>query len=354
METQPKSPIERMIERLIMDEVQTDNSRAMRKAYDPVLTTVMDSVSIRRKLADRFINQVVDESRLLQMVTTMPVVEPSGEFSKINVNTQVTELATENADSGNVRRPEDTPLFFQTVKLRSAMDVTGEWIEDNIEGAQGRSTFVQAMTSAISNDHEQLAIEGDESIVGTTDEERLLKANDGWATITAGHPDTNFVDAGGRKPSFALFSAMLTAMPTKYKRDRTKLRWIMSWGAAQRYVEEIADRPTIYGDHLREHGTLPPILGVPVEIVPLLPEDLPLSGTSGEQGTFIWLTDPKNFVYVPQRSFTLEWERKPRNDRYEMTIYMRTDYIVQETKQVVMATDVSVHTPHLYYGESSG
>jgi hypothetical protein len=337
----------------LMHDLEKDilsHNNQVSKAADPLLQSVMQSASLRRDLATEFINLVVDESVLLrELVRVHRTDAPSGDIAKLNVNTQVTEVATENTDSGNTRRPVDSVLTFNTVKMRSALDVTGEWQEDNIEGAGGRNTVLDAFFRAIANDVEQLAIEGDSSEAGSTDEARLIKANDGYNVLTTAALGARIVDAGDARASYKLLAKMLTDLPTKYKRDLSQLRWIMSWGSAQSLVDEYADRVTDFGDQMRSTGTLPPFLGIPVVIVPKIPEDLTLSGTAGTTGTFIWLTQPRNFTYIVQRDFRAEWERVPRSDRDELTIHMRNDFLVENTDAVVKATNVSTYNQHSFY-----
>lgn len=326
-----------------------ETGTSFRKAADPLITTVMNTASLRRQLATKFINLVVDESELLQMVRTVRVDAPSGDLTKLNVNTNVTRKATENTTATETRRPVDSALSFTTVKSVSLMDVTGEWMEDNIEGAGGRNTVVTAFTSAIANDFETLAIEGDDSVVGSDDYSQLIQINDGWHQLTTLAAGANIRDAGGLRPSYQLLSDMLKDMPTKYKRARKNLKWIMSWGAAQSLVDEFAGRVTAFGDQVRQTGQFPAMLGIPLVIVPLIPEDLTLVGTTGTTGSFIWLADPNNFLFIVQRDFRAEWERVPRKDADELTIHMRTDFLVENTAAIVKATDVSVWENHAFY-----
>lgn len=326
-----------------------ETGTSFRKAAAPLITTVMNSASLRRELATRFINLVVDESELLKMVRVKRVNAPSGDITKLNVNTNVTRLATENTTATETRRPVDSALTYTTVKTVSLMDVTGEWMEDNIEGAGGRNTIVKAFTDAIANDMETLAIEGDESVSASDDYSSLVKANDGWHQLTTLALGTNIRDAGGLRPSYQLLSDMLKDMPTKYKRNRSRLKWLMSWGSAQSLVDEFAARVTAFGDQIRQTGQYPAMLGIPVVIVPLIPEDLTLVGTTGTTGSFIWLADPNNFIFIVQRDFRAEWERVPRKDADELTIHMRTDFLVENTAAIVKATDVSVFEDHSFY-----
>lgn len=325
--------------------------KSMSKAADPLLVSVMDAESLKKELATEFINMVVNESTLLQQTRTKIVNAPTGNLVKLDITTNVLELATENTDSGNTRRPTDTPLTWSTVKLRAALDYTGEWTEDNIESEGGVSTVLTAFSDAIANDHEILCISGDSSVVATTDYGRLVKANDGFHVLTASGTGAVILNAGAKRPSYQLLSDMLKQMPTKYKRDISKLRWIMSWGSAMSLVDEIAGRLTEYSEVTKQAGLsiLNKVLNIPVMIVPYLPEDLTLTGTSGTTGTFIWLADPKNFISIFQRDLSFEKERIPRSDRWELTMYIRTDYLVENTASIVKATNVSLWSGHSRY-----
>lgn len=342
-----KSSVQRFLQ-LLSGEIGAD----LIKAADPLITSEMDSRSLKQELANKFIDLVVDESTLLKNVRVHRTDSPAGDLTKLNVTTNVTEGATENSDSGNTRRPVNSALSFATKKSRSALDVSGEWVEDNVAGKQGRGTALGAFMKAIANDMEVLSIEGDDGETGSTDWARLIKIDDGYHVLTAAGTGTHILDAEATRPSHLMLSDALKAMPTKWKRNLTDLRWIMSWDAAQCLVDEYADRPTIYGDEMRRKGTLPPYYGIPVLIVPFIPNDLTLSGTSGTTGTFIWLTNPKNFVYVVQRNITAEWDRNARYDRDELTVYMRTDRIVENTDAVVKINNVSVWNEHDFYGAS--
>lgn len=337
---------------LFLQGLQGEVSRtSMSKAADPLLVSVMDTESLKKELATEFINLVVNESVLLQNIRTKQVDAPSGDLVKLDITTQVLELASENTDSGNTRRPTDTPLTYNTVKLRAALDYSGEWLEDNIESADGINTVMQAFSDRIANDHEVLCISGDDSVVGTTDYQRLVKANDGFDVLTASGTGAVILNAGAKRPSYQLLSDMLKQMPTKYKRDLSKLRWIMSWGSAMSLVDEIAGRVTEYSELTKRQGlsVLNSVLNIQTLIVPYLPEDLTLAGTSGTTGTFIWLCNPKNFIAIFQRNLTLERERIPRSDRTELTMYLRTDYLVENAASVVKATNVSLWSGHSRY-----
>jgi|GEM_PF-4196638 len=81
--------------------------------------------------------------------------------------------------------------------------------------------------------------------------------------------------------------------------------------------------------------------GSPMLEVPLMPEDLTW-GTAGTSGCQIWYTPPKNLMYFIQRDITIEFERKPRQDCWEVTIHFRVDFEVENPALVVIAKNVDL------------
>jgi len=348
--TLSREELESMIEEIEGSANLPTKAQRLRKAADPLLTTVMNSASLSRELANRFIDLTVEETVLLKMVRVHRTDSSSGDITKLNVSGPITRGAGENSTFSETRRPSDSVVTYTTAKSVSGMDITGEWSEDNIEGQGGINTVVKSFTSAIGNDMETLSIEGDDSVVGADDTSQLLVINDGFHVLTASGTGTHIVGAAAKQFSYKLASDMLRAMPTKWKQNITNLRWMMSWDTAQSYVDEAAARGTAYGDQIRQTGKLPPICGIQPEIVPKIPQDLTLSGTADLNGTFIWLCDPRNLIYVVQRMFKLERERVPRKDREEFTAHMRTDFVIENTDAVVKATNVTVTSSAAYYG----
>lgn len=336
--------LDRLCKRLHGGTVQT-----VKKSADPMILSTLDSTAVSKELATKFINNVVDESILLRSIRKHITDKPSGDLTKLNITGYITEGATENTDSGNTRRPSSTGLSYVNKKTRSALDITGEVQEDNIEGPSGKQTILNAMVSAVANDKETLAIEGDSSVSGVDDFSRLVKVNDGFNVLTSAAAGAHVVAAGSKRFSYALSSVMKRAMPTKWKRNMSALRWIISANTQQDYIDEQAARVTPYGDTIRQTSELPLINGISSLVVPLMPEDLSLTGTSGTTGTFVLLTDPQNLIYVVQREMTIEWWRNVRKDVDEATMYMRDDFLVQEPDAVVKASNVSVWTGHSYY-----
>ena len=162
----------------------------------------LNANSMKREIADRFINQVIDESVLLKNVRVHRTDAAAGDISKLALSGPVTYKATEATETTDTRKPTNTVVPYATKKTTSAIDISGELSEDNIEGPNGRNTILSCIVTQMGNDMEQLAIEGDDSISGSTDIEKLLKSNDGWKLLTASGTGAHIVDAAGKKASY--------------------------------------------------------------------------------------------------------------------------------------------------------
>lgn len=318
------------------------------KAAQAMTSSQFDTESFAQDLPNQFIDLVVDESVLLKACTVYRTNKRSGNAVKLTVDGHITEKATENGTSTETRKITDTPMSYLTVKTRSQFDITGEVEEDNIEGPSGRSTILDALVRYIQNDMETLAIEGDSSVSGSDDASRLLSANDGWHKLTATGTGAHLVTAGAKRASRKLLLNMLRNMPTKYLKQLQSMRWIGSYGTLYSLMDEVQTRATPLGDKAYE-GSGFNVHGINYMPVPLLPQDLTVSGTQST-GTFLWLADPKNFVFVVQRYLKVWSEFIMRYDRWEVTAYMRTDFMVNNTDAVVKATNVLVDDAVAFYG----
>ena len=318
-------------------------SEDVSKAAQPIDTTVFSgNGGLSQELADVFIDLVVDESVLLSNIAVHRTNDPSGEFTKLDVTGPITRSATENTASTETRKPTNIPLPFVTAKTQSIFDITGEVDEDNIEGPRGSTTIVNAMLKQVSNDMEQLAIEGDTSVVGADDTSALVQTNNGYNVLTSLALGTHVKDAGDKRISWKLLQQMLKDLPTRYRRNLNELRWIMSSNTKLDLLGEVEERATPLGDTAYS-SNMPPTspLGIQILEIPLLPEDLTLSGTAST-GTFIMLTRLSNLIYVVQRDLKVHSEYVPRTDKTEFTTFMRTDFLVENTDAVVKATNVVI------------
>jgi len=315
-----------------------DVREQIRKAV--INSTNLPNVILNRVQTDTFIDETVDESALLKIVRIAKRKEPSGEINRLYFDEPVTEDATLTHSE---RVPSETYVQYDTKKMRSTFDLKSDFMEDikATSPAQARQRIATMFTHQIGNDMEQLSIEGDDSISGsTTASDRLLRANDGFSQLmTDNLPSGQDIDAAGAGVSKKLFFDMIQALPSKWKRNKPKYRFILPPAFAEQWMYAISELATGGGDAAIAGVSIKPF-GIPLAEIPLMPTDLSY-GTGTTDCGEIWLCDPKNLVVVIQRKITWEWERNPRSDLWEATIHTRCDFLIEIEKAVVRAKNVS-------------
>jgi len=314
------------------------------KLQKAITTTTLDGGGrLNQEQANAFIDLTVDSSTLLKMCRVLRRSNPKGEFDKLLFGDVVTEGADELEDTGNVFEPTHSKVEYSTKKLRSAIDISRETLEENIEGTGYRSTVMTSLGTRIGTDLELLAIQGDETAYAAvnTRRGRLLRRNDGWFKQgLSGHT----VDVQGGTITKTIFSQLIRALPVQFKQNRAALRFFASPSIVQDYRDQLANRETTLGDNsLTGAGPLM-VFGVPIVEIPLIPEDLNSLNGSDVWGdaSFIWLTYPQNFVHVITRDIEVYWEFKPRKDGWESTTYTRVDDIYENVDALVTGYNLRV------------
>lgn len=331
-----------------------DNNELIQKAVD--MAAIASGGEMNPKQADKFIDLTVDESVLLKMVRVEVVDNPRGELDFLNIGEPVSENAAENPESqlfaGTIYDPDFTSVTYGVSKLRSAFNITKEAEQANIERSQIRNRVMGSFAKRMSTDLELLSIQGDSSLptgAGASRLNRLLNLYDGWDVQSdSGH----IVDAGGTNISAMLFSAMIKAMPRKYLKMYDQLKFLVSATAWQNYAEELSERNTNLGDAVLNGTVKPRPFGITMERIPLIPEDQDylVGSVSYDDGSFIWLVMPQNFIWVVLRKFDTYWEFKPRADRWENTTYSQTDVAIENVDAVVKATNIGLESSTRYTG----
>lgn len=317
-----------------------------------------------RQQSERFIDLVVDTSVLLKQVRIRRIDHPSGEINKLDLAGYVTEKASLTAST---YAQTASVVNYDTVKIRSCFDLTSNFTEDNIEGTAVRDKLLDMFTKRIAIDVETLAIEGDTGVSATdTAKNRLIQANDGWydiamstptspPTAQGGIPTAQRQDADGANASASLYYTLKKKIPTRYRVAAPDYRWLVS---TRTYDKWNYDLTVVYGSggtgaaaykndtvaKYREMAGGGKPFGIPMVEVPLLPVDQSYTkgASPATDGTFILLTPLQNLICFIQRDITIEWDRVPRSDLWQVTVHTRNDFAIENTDMCVIANDVGV------------
>jgi hypothetical protein len=318
-------------------------------ASQPIIdTTSLPRSLMNRTQSTRFIDLVVDSSKLLNMIRVERVDHCRGSIQRLDLCNPVTEGAcTTSCPTTHV--PSESELVYDLEKYRSAFDLTHDFLECNIEGSSAQQTIMDMFRKRIAMDSEIMAIRSDGSLAtgpGQSQLNNMLGVNDGFYKLLSDCvPACQIVDAGAKAASKYLFHEMLRRIPAKYRVNRAQYVFLMSSSTHDNLRLDLSDRETTAGDSALLQGNSFSPWGIRAEEIYLFPEDLPID-TDGDnipdrnEGTTIWLTPLDNLVYIIQRDFQLESERIPRKDKWEFTMHWKADFMVADPGRVVMAKNV--------------
>lgn len=250
-----------------------------------VITT--DALAAAGKLnpaqSDKFIDYVIDETVLKNNARIVRFRNEQLEIDKIGVGKRVALPKAEASDPQIRRGVNTSKVTLQPREIIVPFEIGDTFKEINIEGMDVEEHIIRMMATQLANDLEELyilgdalgqaALEGDLIEGGSTSQyvkDTYLAMFDGWMRLADG-ANTHQVDAAGANIGNSVFGAMIRAMPTKFRRNRSNLRFYISPDLAQLYREKLSTRATNLGDAAVGGDGVNPF-GIPLVEVPLLPQ----------------------------------------------------------------------------------
>ena len=290
---------------------------------------------LNRQQFAEFFREVQDQAQILDQVRFEDVSAPKGQIDKIGVGERLIRSATE-ATSGDTNEPDTGKVEYNTEKVELPWEVSMETVEDTIEGEGTADTLVELFANQMSLDLEDLGNNGDVDATGT-DDDAFLNIVDGWITHAEADSDTNIYDHQGGPMEKDIFKRLKLKLPTRYRRDTSMLRWLMSADQKEEFKDYLSDRNTSAGDAMMMTGQEPTPHGIPIESPVNFPDDT------------IMLTMMPNLVWIVQRDvrmrFTNEGEAVVRRDLWGIyNMLARIDYVIEDAKGVALAQDIEVPT----------
>jgi hypothetical protein len=216
--------------------------------------------------------------------------------------------------------PTTDKVELVTSKVKAEIQIPYDVLEDNIERGGLENTIMEQITERASLDLEELVILGDEDLVLT---DPYLGLYDGLLVQSTSH----VVDYTDEMPEITkdVFKAGYKAMPNKYLRNRTLMRYYTSPDVETEYADYLANRQTALGDtRITSNfiGALNPY-GVPIQTCALMPDD-----------SYIF-TYPKNIIFGIQRDIMIESDRDIRSEMLIIVLTMRCCLKFEEEDAVV-------------------
>lgn len=228
--------------------------------------------------SDRFIDFVIDETILKDNARVVRFRNETLEIDKIGIGKRAAVPKAEAKDPGVRRGINTSKVTLKPSEIMVPFEIGDNFRELNIEGDAVEEHIIQMFATQLANDLEELYIignklgpsqlEGDLIEGGSTTDhvkDTYLALQEGWSKLANA---ANIVDAAGQNIGLSLFSKAIRQMPTKFRRNKSALRWFISPDLWQLYLEKLSTRATSLGDSAAEGGSSGPF-GIPAIPVPL-------------------------------------------------------------------------------------
>lgn len=270
------------------------NEELVRKAV-VTADALASSGKLNAAQSDRFLDYVIDETTLKDNARVVRFRNEDLDIDKIGIGKRAAVAASEARDPGTRRGVSASKITLTPSELLVPIEISDTFREINIEGDSVEDHIIQMFAKQTANDIEELYITGNKLGHGRLEsdledegsstlyvKDAYTALQDGWQILGNGG---NIVDAEGANIGLSVFSKAIRALPTKFRRKLSMLRWIMSPDLQQIYYEKLATRATPLGDAAAGgsgHGPFGiPINPVPLwDFLPLCTEHKVLTGTT--------------------------------------------------------------------------
>lgn len=263
-------------------------------------------VGLSKEEADRFIDFIIDESRLKDRATVIRTDKKDKDIDELKLDDEDVILpgvaATDPGDSVGVNTSRRQLNMKEGVAIARVSD---DALEDGIEGDAFADHLMRIVARAVSN---QLA---KTLLLGRQDDEaptKFIQSWDGWLKIAkdSGH----VVDASTFADRFISkdkLSAVLKTMPNKYLENNLNPSFLLARHIGQDWRDTFADRETAQGDAAVTGAGAPPYGGVPVNVYNQFPvnDPFPVSGGASTTVDGDQAAGTTNFLVASSAGFTV-------------------------------------------------
>lgn len=264
-----------------------DNREVVRKAAITAANTLASQGKLNDAQADKFIDYVFDETKLSKVARMVKFRNESMDIDKIGVGRRAAMPATEAVDPGRRRGVTTSKISLTPKEIIVPFEVSDVFLEVNIEGGKAEDHIIKMFATQLANDLEIVYIHGSVPAPIATEDELFGTGNtagylaDGFLGLFDGFLEKahggNLVDVENDTLGTDVWASMLNALPSKFRKDPSKLRFICSLELETLWRRKVAARGTAMGDAALQGGQNMTPLGIPLVPIPLLEHYVPVA-----------------------------------------------------------------------------
>lgn len=242
---------------MALPESELSNAELLRKA---AITTnsILTAGKLSPAQAEMFVDFVLDETGLKDKVRIIKFRNDIGEINKIGVHRRVAQAAADAVDPGYRSGISTNKVNIEPQLMMVAAEIGDDFKRENLEGESVEEHIIRMLATQFANDMEDLYLNGDklgsaaleEDVVegGSTSQyvtDTFLQLQDGWLRLMDGG---NVYDAQDSSDLQLVMHQMLRSLPTKFRKRKADMKWLMSPDLEQNYRYKLRDRDTSLGD----------------------------------------------------------------------------------------------------------
>lgn len=307
------------------------NRALLEKADLAIADLIADGGYLEPEQSKKFFRILIEESRLLKMITFRPMNAPKLLLEGTRFGSMILRPGTpgQALAVGDRSKPDLHKVELDTSLFKGEVRLNDEVLEDIIENGNFKQTVMQMMAERISVDMETVVVQGDTGSADPT-----LAVLDGIIKQAA----TNVVAGGGIAINKQMLTDAIKTMPKEFLRNKRSMRFLTSVDAEVDWRNLLAERATTVGDKFLEQDAPTLFSGVPLVDIPVFPENLGL----GTDETVILFCDPKNVVVGVQRNVRIETDKDITSGEFIIVATLRFDVKYQYEPAVVKVTGVTI------------
>lgn len=274
--------------------------------------------------ANTFIRNVIDQPTIINELRTVAMSSPSREMPKIGIGSRMLKAARQDANRALTQaertKPETGKITLNTSEVIAELRLPYETLEDNIERGNMEATLLALIAERAALDLEELILRGD-----TASADNYLALQNGVLKRLT----SNIVNGAGLGITPDLFNNTVKALPQRFRRNKSSMRFYLPGDVEQDYRNDQAKRGTNLGDATLVGDAPLQLFGSRATPVALMPD---------AQAIY---TNPKNILFGIQRNIRIETDKDISAREVIIVLTARVALAIEEEQAAVKIININ-------------
>lgn len=274
--------------------------------------------------ANTFIRNVIDQPTIINELRTVAMSSPSREMPKIGIGSRMLKAARQETNRALTQaertKPETGKITLNTSEVIAELRLPYETLEDNIERGNMEATLLALIAERAALDLEELILRGD-----TASADPYLALQNGVLKRLT----SNIVNGAGLGITPDLFNNTVKALPQRFRRNKSSMRFYLPGDVEQDYRNDQAKRGTNLGDATLVGDAPLQLFGSRATPVALMPD---------AQAIY---TNPKNILFGIQRNIRIETDKDISAREVIIVLTARVALAIEEEQAAVKIININ-------------